>query len=112
MIGHVVLSRWRADAPASEVHAVLDATRELKPVPGVVDARAGADFSGQSRGHTHDVVLRLRDQAALAALLPHPAHQALHERAAPLLADSLVFDFDADAPSISASNGGASATGG
>jgi hypothetical protein len=96
VLRHVVLFKFKADAPKDKVQGVVDAFAKL---PGQIDAikgyEAGTDNSPEmkSKGFTHCFVVTFADEKGRDAYLPHPAHQAFVKVLLPVLDDVLVVDY-------------------
>lgn len=95
MVEHVVLFKVKGDASPEAIEEMLSSLRDLEgQVPGVVNLTVGTNFSDRSKGFTHGLVVRFRDQDALEAYLPHPAHQAaVQDRILPIVDDFIVIDY-------------------
>lgn len=98
MVEHLVWFKLRTDAPQAAKEQLLAELVALKDrIPGIIDASAGADFSGRAAGYTHGFVVRFVDRAALEAYHPHPAHRAVVERyVEPISEGVLALDFEHD----------------
>lgn len=95
MIVHVALFAWKEGVDQGEVAGVLEEARALRDaVPGVIDVRAGENFSSLGEGLTHGVVVLADDREAYEEYRVHPAHRALAERIARIHARSLTFNVD------------------
>lgn len=98
MVEHLVWFKLRAEAPAEAKLVLLAELVALKDrIPGILEASAGADFSGRAAGYTHAFVARFVDRAALEAYHPHPAHRAVVERyVEPISEGVLALDYEHD----------------
>ncbi|MBK6849568.1 MAG: Dabb family protein [Proteobacteria bacterium] len=98
MIEHLVWFKLRADAPEAAKERLLAELVALKDrIPGILDASAGADFSGRAAGYTHGFVVRFVDRAALEAYHPHPAHRTVVEQhVEPISEGVLALDYEHD----------------
>jgi hypothetical protein len=96
MVQHVILLKWKPEATSEQIEAVIEGLLALKDkIPGILEVRAGEDFSGRNQGYTHGAVFLLKDRAALEAYFPHPMHRKLvDELIQPIRDNSLGFDFD------------------
>ncbi len=96
MVEHLVLFRWKDDAPEGAKARVEEELRALQGrIPGIRDLTYGANFSTRSQGFTHALTVRFEDRAALEVYSPHPAHQrVVQEFIAPIRADTLVVDYE------------------
>jgi quinol monooxygenase YgiN len=93
---HVVLFKFKADAPAEKITALEKAFAEL---PEKIDAITGFEWGtnvseeGHDKGFTHCFLVTFKDKAGLDAYLPHPAHKAFVEQLKPLMEDVTVIDY-------------------
>lgn len=96
MVEHIVLIKWKPDAPPGAIEDVMRALEALKgQVPGIVDLVCGPNFSTRSQGFQTGLIVRLTDRAALDAYGPHPAHQAVVQNLiAPIREDVIAVDFE------------------
>ena len=95
MIDHVVLLRFHGSAPEESIDALARAVVALQErIDGVESVNWGPSTSpeGLERGFTHGFVMRLRDEAARDAYLPHPVHRAVADQIGRLCEHVLVFD--------------------
>ena len=95
MIEHVVLLRFRGSATEESIGALARAVVGLPGrIDGVESVKWGPSTSpeGLERGFTHGFVMRLRDDAARDAYLPHPVHREVADQIGRLCEHVLVFD--------------------
>ena len=98
---HVVLFKFKDDAPAEKVAAVEKAFAEL---PSKIDTIKGYEWGtnvspeGLAQGFTHCFLVTFKDKAGLAAYLPHPDHKAFGKLLGPVLDKVLVVDFQMGKP--------------
>jgi len=82
MITHMVLLRFRRDAPKQDVDRVFAELAGLKSrIPGLLSFSGGAYSSpeGMSKGFTHGFCMTFADAAARDVYLPHPEHERVKE---------------------------------
>jgi len=82
MITHMVLLRFRRDAPKQDVDRVFAELAGLKTrIPGLLSFSGGAYSSpeGMSKGFTHGFCMTFADAAARDVYLPHPEHERVKE---------------------------------
>jgi hypothetical protein len=94
MIQHVVMFRWRADAPAD---AIAQATRQLaklSDIDGVTGFACGGNFAKSHEMYPFVLTLRLSDKAALKAYWPHPLHTEVLAAVKPVVDDVFIADFE------------------
>jgi len=93
---HVVLFKFKDDAPAEKVAAVEKAFAEL---PSKIDTIKGYEWGtnvspeGLAQGFTHCFLVTFKDKAGLETYLPHPDHKAFGKLLRPILDKVLVVDF-------------------
>lgn len=95
---HVVLFKFKDDAPREEVKKIEDAFRALpSKIPEVVDFEWGTNNSpeGLADGFTHCFFVTFNDEKGREAYLPHPAHTAFVGLLKPYLDKVLVIDYTA-----------------
>lgn len=76
VLRHVVLFTFKADVPAIERAAILDALRDLATsVPSVRSLEVGENISpARAQGYTYVLLETFDDRSGLAAYAAHPAH--------------------------------------
>jgi hypothetical protein len=97
-IVHVVLTEWRADAPADELARMRElAGRFPADIPGVVSVVEGASVSieGLEAGYDWALVVTFDSVAARDGYLPHPAHAPVAAVIGKWAERLVVFDLDA-----------------
>jgi hypothetical protein len=93
---HAVFVKFKDDAPAADVQAVLDAFQTL---PEKIDAIKAFEWGTNNspenlnQGFTHCFMLTFDSEQGREAYLPHPAHQALVGLLKPVLDKVRVLDF-------------------
>lgn len=95
-VRHVVLFKFKDDAPPDQVRAIEAKFRDLKnQIPEILAFEWGTNMSPENKaeGFTHCFVLTFRNAAARDAYLPHPAHKAFGAQLRPYLDKVLVIDF-------------------
>jgi hypothetical protein len=94
---HVVLTRWKPDAPADALESMRARTRRFPvTVPGVLGVVEGPSSSpeGLEAGFTWALVVTFRDARARDAYLTHPAHLPVAEVIGEFAERLVVFDLD------------------
>ena len=102
MVWHLVLMKPRADLPAADADALVDALRRaLRDIPTVREVRVGRRVLHGARYETAApdsadfmVSIGFDDLAALQTYLGHPAHVELAARFYQSLSSALVYDFE------------------
>jgi hypothetical protein len=96
MIEHIVLFKWKLDASAEAVTAVIENLKALKnQIPGIVDLSCGKNFSERGKGFEHALVVRFEDREALESYGPHPLHQEVVQNLVkPILDDIIAIDYE------------------
>jgi len=95
-VRHLVLFRFRGDAPEAEIGEIETMFRELpQHIDGISALEWGPNHSaeGLDQGFTHCFLLTFRNAAARDDYLPHPAHLAFVARLKPVLDGVLVVDY-------------------
>jgi hypothetical protein len=93
---HVVLFKFKDDAPAEKVKEVEKAFAALPSRIDVIqDLEWGPNISpeGINDGYTHCFLVTFKDKEALLAYIPHPAHKEFVEQLRPILDKVMVVDF-------------------
>jgi hypothetical protein len=96
VLRHVVLFKFKADAPKEKVQEVVEAFGKLpKQIDVIKDFEMGTDNSPEmkSKGFTHAFVVTFADEKGREAYLPHPAHKAFVKVLGPIIDDVLVVDY-------------------
>jgi hypothetical protein len=97
---HVVLFKFKDDAPAAQVQKIEKAFLELKgKIPLIQSLEWGTNVSpeGLSNGFTHCFFLTFKSKADLEKYLPHPEHKKFGAMLKGLLDKVLVVDYVAKA---------------
>ncbi|WP_291378710.1 Dabb family protein [Demequina sp.] len=97
-IVHVVLTEWRADAPAEALAQMRELARRFPAeIPGVVSVVEGASVSteGLEAGYDWALVVTFESAAARDGYLPHPAHKPVAAVIGEWAERLVVFDLDA-----------------
>ena len=93
---HIVLFKFKADAPAAEVEKVEKSFVALKAsIPQIAEMEWGTNVSpeGLADGFTHCFFVTFKSKADLEAYLPHPEHQKFGAGLKGLIDKVLVFDY-------------------
>ena len=99
VLRHVVMFKFKDDAPDQQVEKIVDAFRALpEKIDTIRDFEYGTNVSpeGKAHGYTHTFLVTFDDAAGRDAYLPHPAHQRFVELLKPALDKALVFDYFAE----------------
>lgn len=95
---HVVLFKFKDDAPAAEVKKIEEAFAALpEKIPTIVDFEWGTNNSpeGLADGFTHCFLVTFEDEKGREVYLPHPAHKEFVSMLKPRLDKVLVIDYTA-----------------
>ncbi|MFP6903915.1 MAG: Dabb family protein [Verrucomicrobiota bacterium] len=93
---HVVLFRFKDDAPAAKVVEIEKAFMALKgKISLIQEVEWGLNVSpeGLNDGYTHCFLVTFKQKADLERYLPHPAHRAFVDILKPQLDKVLVVDY-------------------
>lgn len=96
VLRHVVLFKFKPDAPPEKVRELEASFKELpKKIAEIEDFEWGRNIGAEERseGFTHCFLVTFADQSGLDAYLPHPAHQEYVEQLKPYLEKVLVVDY-------------------
>jgi hypothetical protein len=101
VLRHVVLFAFKPTATPDDIRRIEEAFAALPgKIDAILDFEWGTDVSveGKANGFTHCFFVTFRDEAARAAYLPHPDHQAFGSLLRPHLEKSLVLDYFTSRP--------------
>lgn len=93
---HIVLFRFKADAPAADVQKVEKAFAALKgKIDLIQDFEWGTNVSpeGKADGYTHCFFVTFKSKADLEKYLPHPEHKKFGASLKGLIDKVLVVDY-------------------
>lgn len=93
---HIVLFKFKGDAPAAEVEKVEKAFVALKgSIPQIQEMEWGTNVSpeGKADGFTHCFFVTFKSKADLEAYLPHPEHKKFGAGLKGLVDKVLVIDY-------------------
>ena len=93
---HIVMFKFKGDAPAAEIEKVEKAFVALKTsIPLVQEMEWGTNVSpeGKADGFTHCFFVTFKSKADLEAYLPHPEHKKFGAGLKGLIDKVLVFDY-------------------
>lgn len=96
VLRHVVMFKFKDDAPAEGITAVENAFNALpSKIPQIMDYEWGTNNSpeGLDKGFTHIFFVTFKTEADRAIYLPHPDHLAFVEVLGPVLDDVMVLDY-------------------
>ena len=95
-VKHIVLLKFNPDASSSErAHCAESFAKLATEIDGITGFEQGPNSSTEDRakGFNHAATITFKDNAALDAYLPHPAHKAFVALLRTLTQDVLVFDY-------------------
>jgi len=98
-VRHVVVFKYKEDAPQSKIKQVNDSFRDLQDkIPGIVDFEYGINNSpeGKDQGFSHVYLLTFESAEARDNYLPHPEHKKFGQLLGSLdiLEDVFVVDYN------------------
>jgi hypothetical protein len=98
-VRHVVVFKYKEDAPQSKIKQVNDSFRDLQTkIPGIVDFEYGINNSpeGKDQGFSHVYLLTFESAEARDNYLPHPEHKKFGQLLGSLdiLEDVFVVDYN------------------
>ncbi len=97
-IKHIVLLKFK---PTTTEALIEDAFQNLAGLKGLIPGIAefvGGPYSspeGLNQGYTHGFVMTFDSPEARDAYLPHPEHERVKSKIAPLVESVVAFDFEA-----------------
>ncbi len=92
---HMVWVRFNEGVPAERVAGHIAAVLGLAGrIPGILDARGGANFTDRAGGLTHGLLVTLADRASLPAYLNHPEHLRVLGTLTPDVAELRAMDIE------------------
>ena len=97
-VSHVAILYLKNHGDAGDRQRIIEATRELRTIPGVYDIEVGTVLASDRPIVVSDydmgVVVTFRDEASMRAYLTDPKHQkAVKEVRTPLTSKIVVYDF-------------------
>jgi len=97
-VSHVAILYLKNHGDAGDRQKIIEATRELRTIPGVYDLEVGTVLASDRPIVVSDydlgIVVTFRDEASMRAYLTHPKHQkAVKEVLTPLTSKIVVYDF-------------------
>ena len=99
-VSHVVLCWLKNPGDESARQRIINATRDLRSIPGVVSVTAGRPIPSTrpvvDSSYDVGIVITFKDEAALRAYETNPIHvKARNEILRPLAGKIVIYDFDA-----------------
>ena len=95
MIEHIVLFKAKPEGAEGMLRELTQFCKDaVDEIPGVEYASAGENFSPQSGGHTHGLVVRLRDREAFEAYLVHPRHKQVAQALPEFMESRIIVDYE------------------
>lgn len=94
-VHHLVLLELKDELSATqeaEVFAKLDGL--LRQIPGVMDVKAGKNFTNRAPNVTHATLVTMKDKETLSGYGPHPKHVEVQGILKPYLKSLSVVDFE------------------
>lgn len=97
-VNHLVLCWLKDPGNLEHRHRVIEQSRALRAIPGVMEVRAGAVLPSQrsivDSSFDVGILLSFEDAERMQAYIDHPDHQRMvRERLMPLVERILVYDF-------------------
>ena len=93
---HVVLFKFKDDAPAADVQKIEQAFLALKAkIPLIQSVEWGTNVSPENLndGFTHCFFVTFKDKSGIEVYIPHPAHKSFVEMLKPKLDKVFVLDY-------------------
>lgn len=98
-VHHMVLVRFKPDAPEATPTRLFAALAELKrTIPGILSYSGGPYSSpeGLNQGYTHGFLMTFESARARDVYLPHPDHEKVKSDFLPFVEAVVAFDFEED----------------
>jgi hypothetical protein len=96
LLRHLVLAKFKDDAPPGKVQAIEARMRSLESsIPEIAGFECGTSAGGRGmdQGFTHANLFSFESFEALEAYRVHPAHQAFLAEAGPFIDKLLILDY-------------------
>lgn len=96
MIQHIVILKFHPSTTVEQIDQAIARARTLnKEIDGILDIKAGHNFSERNQGYSMGLTVTFTDKESLEKYGPHPKHQELVSYLKEIgLADTLVIDFE------------------
>jgi len=95
MIEHIAFFQAKPDGAEGMLRELRQFCKDaVDVIPGVEYASAGENFSPHSGGHTHGLVVRLKDREAFEAYLVHPRHKEVAQALPPFIESRILVDYE------------------
>ncbi|CEM02329.1 unnamed protein product [Vitrella brassicaformis CCMP3155] len=96
VVEHIVLFKWKADAPADlKASFAADVLALRKSMAFIVEAKAGETFTKErNQGYDHVIIITLPDREHLPKYATHESHVALLDKYNPHLEGKLAMDIE------------------
>jgi len=95
MIEHVIFFKAKPGGGEGLLRELRQFCKDaVEVIPGVEYASAGENYSTQSGGYTHGLVVRLRDQEAFDTYMPHPRHKQAAQALPEFMESRIIVDYE------------------
>ncbi|WP_018923482.1 Dabb family protein [Salsuginibacillus kocurii] len=96
MIEHVVILKFKEETTEAQRDEAAKKLQSLEnEIPGIIDLKAGRNFSERGQGFDVGLTVRFEDKAALEAYGPHPKHKEVTSYLKEIgMVDIIVMDFE------------------
>jgi hypothetical protein len=95
MIVHLALYKWKRMAKNEEINKIVKEIKSLKnKVKGIIDIKAGKNFSKWSLGYSHAFVVFAKDKVSLERYRDNKMHKKIAAKIEKIEEESLGFDFE------------------
>jgi len=94
MFVHIVLFKWKKDAPSKEIDKIIYDLRGLRnKISGIIGLRSGHNVSDM-KDYTQTLVVSFKDKKSLDNYRIHPEHKKILSRINRYQADIIGIDFE------------------
>jgi Stress responsive A/B Barrel Domain len=94
-VNHQVWIKFRSEASAEQIDAVLADLRALRgKVPGILDMNVGRNFTDRANGYQYGLMVILQDKASLEAYGPHPEHAKVAVKIRAIAESVMALDYE------------------
>jgi hypothetical protein len=95
MIEHIIFFKVKSGKD-EELHKELRlfCKKAVAEIDGVEYASAGENFCVNSGGHTHGMIIRIRDRKAMESYIAHPIHKKIAGALPAFMESRIVVDYE------------------
>ena len=95
MIEHIIFFKAKPEGAEGLLKELRQFCKDsVEEIEGVEYASVGENFNANSGGHTHGLIVRLRDRKALESYLVHPRHKQVAEVLPKFIESRFIIDYE------------------